>query len=415
MKKSLLFITPELPYPLQSGGKVKTFRLLASLAERYEITLVCPLKLEDSKHLEAFHAVSPCSKHLHEAVNVPRSAKNLLLSYLRRWPLNVQRSFSAALQQRVAEIVESYDLAVLDHYEIYPYIPANTSVPVVYHAHNAYYRLWQRYAELPGNPILRLAAAMESYRVRRCETRVARCAQLTFAAPNDAAELIAGGVDERLIRDTYHLGDDSQLALPELRWGSTGKRLMYVGFLGWEANAEGLLWFIASVWPLLARRHPDLTFEIVGKGADERLLAAVKDVPRIKLLGFVENLEDVYSRSRVSVAPLRFGSGMKVKVLDAMARGMPTVTTAVGAEGIAITRGEQLAVADSPEDFAAAVDLLLTDQSSWEQMSVAARRLISDRYTWDSLFAAMHCALGSLFERPRHSEQLVAYRGLHAR
>ena len=129
---------------------------------------------------------------------------------------------------------------------------------------------------------MRTAAWMESVRVRRCESRVARNADLVFAAPNDAAELASSGVDARKIRNTIHLGDDRQLDLPELRFSETGKKLMYVGFLGWEPNAQGLLWFIDSVWPRLLSHQPDLAFDIVGKGADKRLRDAVARHPGIR-------------------------------------------------------------------------------------------------------------------------------------
>jgi glycosyltransferase involved in cell wall biosynthesis len=197
-------------------------------------------------------------------------------------------------------------------------------------------------------------------------------------------------VDAQSIRDTYHLGDDRQLDLPSLRFAETCKKLMYVGFLGWEANAQGLLWFIETVWPRLLARHPDLEFDIVGKGADARLEAAVAPHEGIRLLGFVDDLQSVYRDSRVSVAPLLFGSGMKVKVLDAMARGIPTVTTSVGAEGIAAENGQHLMIADEAIDMAGHIDRLLEDAALWNHLQYESRALVRDRYTWRQLFDAMH-------------------------
>jgi glycosyltransferase involved in cell wall biosynthesis len=281
----------------------------------------------------------------------------------------------------------------LDHYEVFPYLAQEYQGLTVYHAHNAYFKMWQRYAQLPGNPSMRLAAYLEARRVRNYETSVASLTDLTFAAPNDARELKHLGVEDAKLHDTFHLGDDQQLELPDLRHVDTAKKLMYVGFLGWEPNAQGLLWFIEQVWPQLVQRHPDLRFDIVGKNPDQRLRAAAARWDGISLKGFVPDLQEIYRDSRVSVAPLLFGSGMKVKVLDAMARGMPTVTTSVGAEGIDMEHGKHLLVADKPHDMANEVDRLLTDPHLWQRLQVNSRALISERYTWRQLFTQMHRTL----------------------
>ena len=391
--KKLLFISPELPFPPQSGGKVKTMKLIQTLAERYRITFASPLKSEDTRHLSAFEDISPCDGHLHAPVDVPRNALNLLASYRQGWPLNVRRTLDRGLQQRVAAIARDHDIIVLDHYEVFPYLPRDYDGLVIYHAHNAYFKMWERYASLPGNPAMRLASRLEASRVRRYEAAVANRAGLVFAAPNDARELVAAGVDAEKIRDTYHLGDDSQLVLPELCYEDTSKKLMYVGFLGWEPNVQGLLWFLGEVWPLLQQKHPDLRFDIVGKNPDKRLQAAVAHHPGITLTGYVPDLQTVYRDSRVSVAPLLFGSGMKVKVLDAMARGIPTVTTSVGAEGIEVENGRHLLVEDDPLCMAQRIDQLLDDPGLWQELQTASRELVRERYTWRRLFSEMHRAI----------------------
>jgi glycosyltransferase involved in cell wall biosynthesis len=413
--KKLLFISPELPFPAQSGGKVKTLKLVQSLAERYRVTFVSPLKLEDADHSEEFARLSGCVRHVHAPVNVPRNARNLLYSYAQGWPLNVRRTLDRGLQRQVCALADEHDVVVLDHYEVLPYLPEDYAGMVVYHAHNAYFKIWERYATQSGNPAMRLAAYLEAHRVRRFEAAVAGRADLVFAAPNDARELVDAGVPTDKIQDTYHLGDDTQLALPELRFEDTCEKLMYVGFLGWEPNVQGLLWFIENVWPMLETRHPGLCFDIVGKNPDERLQAAVADCPAIRLTGYVADLQTVYRDSRVSVAPLLFGSGMKVKVLDAMARGIPTVTTSVGAEGIEVEDRVQLMIADDPSDMAGRIDELLLDRIIWERLQVASRALIRRQYTWQRLFHSMHGAIEAcLKERRREHASQPVREAVHA-
>ena len=112
--KKLLFITPELPYPPQSGGKVKSMKLVQALAERYEVTYVSPLKLEDPQYFDAFAAASPCEEHFVAPLDIPRSAGNLLRSYLNGQPLNVRRSFDGKLAGKVAAMADQFDLIFLD-------------------------------------------------------------------------------------------------------------------------------------------------------------------------------------------------------------------------------------------------------------------------------------------------------------
>jgi glycosyltransferase involved in cell wall biosynthesis len=165
---------------------------------------------------------------------------------------------------------------------------------------------------------------------------------------------------------------------------------MYVGFLGWEPNIQGLLWFMEKVWPRLLDKHPDLRFDIVGKNPNNRLKKAVELHPGITLTGYVPNLQAVYRDSRVSVAPLLFGSGMKVKVLDAMARGIPTVTTSVGAEGIEVENGRHLLIEDDPARMAERINELLDNPVLWNRLQTASRELIQQQYTWRRLFREMH-------------------------
>jgi glycosyltransferase involved in cell wall biosynthesis len=393
--KKLLFITSELPYPARSGGKVKSLKLLHALAEKYQVTLACVLKMEDSHYIEQFHAISPCAHHLHQEVSIPRTAGNLIVSYLRGIPLNVHRTYNEQLKNNIAALVSKQDVVVLDHYEVYSYLPSYYQGLTVYHAHNAYFKIWQGYAQQPGNPVIRAAAYMESRRVKKYEITVCNSTDLSFAAPNDALELVKSGASINKLHNTFHLGDDQQLKLPDLEYANTDKKLMYVGFLGWQANSQGLLWFIEKVWPKLVAGHPDLQLDIVGKDPDQRLQDVAAKWPGITLRGFVADLQKIYNNSRVSVAPLMFGSGMKVKVLDSMARGIPTVTTRIGAEGIDAEHGTHMLIADEPAKMAICINQLLIDPDLWLHLQKNSRALITERYTWRRLFIEMHRTMES--------------------
>ncbi|MGK0336382.1 MAG: glycosyltransferase involved in cell wall biosynthesis [Candidatus Azotimanducaceae bacterium] len=249
--------------------------------------------------------------------------------------------------------------------------------------------MWERYSKTSINLFYKAVTFFEARRVKDYECAVAKRADLIFAAPGDLAALRGAGVTDTAMAETFHLGDDSQLDLPDLNWYRTKLNLVYVGYLGWEANTRGLLWFIKHVWPQLNAKHPKLTFNIVGKDPDDRLKKAVLPQPNIRLLGFVPDLESVYSIAHVCVAPLTFGSGMKVKVLNAMARGIPVVTTPVGAESIAAQHREHLMISNTASEMVRDIDELIHNNQLWDTLAHESRELIRCRYTWQALFASM--------------------------
>jgi len=396
--KKLLFVSPELPFPAQSGGKLKSLRLLEHLTSRFEVTIACPLKLEDGKHLADFekHFEGRLAGVMTEAIDVPRTPVNMLRSYAMGIPLNVLRTGAPTLGGQIAEAAKGVDIIYLDHYEVFQYVPPDFPGRLVYHAHNAYYRLWERYGEAGSNLPLRLAARLEAARVRGYESKVCNAADIVYAAPADIAAMRPFCNADVRWAETAHLGDDSQLALDPMNWAATEDRLVYVGFLGWEANVLGLLWFLEEVWPKVKAKHPTFRLDIVGKNPDDRLKAAVARAADVELLGFVADLEDVYPRSRLCTAPLTFGSGMKVKVLNAMARGIPVVTTPTGAESIEARHREHLMVCPTADDMASDIGDLLTDEVLWNRLAEQSRELIRTRYTWAAVFGEMDRALAEV-------------------
>ncbi|MDM8536489.1 glycosyltransferase [Desulfobacterales bacterium HSG17] len=396
--KSILFLSSELPYPPFSGGRIKSWNLVKFLSQHYNLTVGCILKGDDENFKDEFLAKADLQEFFAEALAVDRSALNLIHSYIKGIPLNLFRTYSRKFEESVNKKASEFDMIFVDHYEVCQYVPDDYKGFVVLHTHNAEYIMWERYAAEGGSPVRRVVAFLESRRIRHHESLACNRADLVFAAPNDIENLVKIGAYREKCQITYHLGDDSQLDLPSLKFEDTQKALLYVGTLTWEANVDGLLWFFKDVWPLLKQEHPDLKLWIAGKNPDKRLIHAAENEPQIIFKGFVEELEPYLKKSRVYIAPLRFGSGIKVKVLNAMSRGIPTVTTSVGTEGLAAESMKQIAITDTPEEFKKAVSLLLNDQKIWEGMEASSRILVREKYTWKALFRDMKTHLDSGLE-----------------
>ncbi len=396
-KQKLLFLTPELPYPPVSGGKLKSWKFLEFLSQNYQVSVASILKEDDTEYVDEFLEHINIVQFYSDSVKHPRTLTNLIKSYLKGIPLNLYRTLSESFAQQIAEDIYQYDLVISDHYEVFQYVPDDYKGKVILHEHNAYYLMFERYAEDPNHSYAkRVISYFESLRVKDTEKNACQRADLVFASPNDIDTLESIGVDRDKCHYTYHLGNDEQLALPSLQFKNSQLSLLYIGSLSWEANIDGLLWFIDAVWPTLLIKYPELKFNIVGKNPDQRLNNAVKPYKGICLTGFIDNLEHYFQQSRVFVAPLRFGAGMKVKVLDAMSRGIPTVTTSVGSEGMNYENNIHISVTDNAIDMINRIDVLLHSQPDWEVLETSSRNLIKEKYTWKTLFSAMLIRINQL-------------------
>jgi len=395
----LLMITIELPYPPSSGGRMKSWNMLKFLSQHHEVGLACPVKY-GTKEIAPMASQIALKHFLHDTVEIPRSGKTLLQSYRHGMPINVFRSRSVVLKKQIAEIIHEYDVVLLDHYESGQYLPDNYQGNVIFHAHNATYLMWERYAHSDANIVYRTVTWLEGMRVKSSEVKLCQRADLVFASPNDIDSLVSVGADRSKCRETYHLGDDSQLELPSIQFSDTHKTLLYVGTLNWEANVDGLLWFFDKVWPLVVAQQPDTQMKVVGSKPDPRLTAAAAHDSRIQFTGFVEDLEPLFSTSRLFLAPLRFGSGIKVKVLNAMCRGLPTITTPVGAEGLAAVHMQHLSITNSAEAMADSILHLMENATDWSLIEQQSRALVREKYTWKKVLGYMVDQINALQKKP---------------
>ncbi len=162
---------------------------------------------------------------------------------------------------------------------------------------------------------------------------------------------------------------------------------MFVGAFSHTPNADAVEWFADAILPSLQRRQRGLVLRVVGPDVPRRLRRLAPS--SVKVLGYVADLAPVLDASRVFVAPLRFGAGMKGKIGQSMSQGLPVVTTSVGAEGMFLVDGENALVADAPEAFAHAVDRLVRDDALWTQLSRSGAQLVRQHFSEDAALARL--------------------------
>jgi len=396
----LLLLTPELPYPPESGGAIKSASILSYLRERYAVDLLCfrrrPLSSEQARWCASTGSVATVP------LNRARTPLNLLRSYISGLPLSVERNRSDRMREMVSERLRRGDYAALfvDHWLMAQYLPPGFAGLALLHEHNAEYLLWQRQAEQEGNPFLKALLHLEYRRVRQYEAAILRRFQTVFAVSEaDRQALLGLGVGPEHVRLLPNLPDPALLERPPLSFAATEPMILYFGTLSWQPNIEGLEHLLRSIFPLARQRLPGLRLVIAGKGAPSRLRRLAHQTAGVEFLGPLEDAEPLFRRARLFIEVSRTGGGTRLKVLNALARGLPVVASPQGAQGLEVVAGEHLLIAADPESTAQAVCRLMTDEGLWRSLSENGRDLIRRRYRAEVAYGSLDEVLAGVSTR----------------
>jgi len=262
----------------------------------------------------------------------------------RRLPLGVSRFFRADLARELTRR-DPFDVFVADHLGVWQYGRLVSAKRRVLHTHNVESEIYERAVGLDRSALKRLIWRYEASTMARYEAQALREAD---------GVLCLGTRDQALVSERYGLHAEAWYppvgpAGPVRGKRARGRTVGSVGSMTWQPNRWGMDWFVSEVWPLVRRRIPDARLRLGGRGSDGLPYRAQ---PGIELLGRIEDLEPFYESVDVVVAPVRGGAGIKVKVMDAAARGLPVVTSSAGIEGFSADTPSTIAVADDAEQFA---------------------------------------------------------------
>jgi len=241
-------------------------------------------------------------------------------------------------------------------------------VPFIFDTVDLHHLRERREAELSGD----VTAMMRAEQTRGLELGFVQAADVTLVVSPTEVEVLAQEVPDAKAA-VVPLVHERHLEVP----GAEGRQgIVFVGSFAHPPNADAVRWFLSDVFPLVRAEVPDARLQIVGRGVPDDLLAEAGE--GVDILGWLPSLDVIYARSRVAIAPLRYGAGLKGKVAEALSHGVPVVMTRIAAEGLGIEHGESGWVADDPLGFAAGVIALVRDDEMWSRMSIAGRKHIDD-------------------------------------
>jgi glycosyltransferase involved in cell wall biosynthesis len=389
----ILFVTEKFPWPIDDGGQIRTWHVLANVAAELPVTLLA-LSPPDPAH------VAPARDLGIEVLTFPRRRSPARTAWYaskavfthRPYPLekNASRPLRAEIERRVrAGGVLALHLNHLDaaqYVETLPLAPAGVErVRTVFDTHNLLTRMYERLADAARDPVRKGYCTLQAWKMARYEREILKRVDKALVCSDvEREQLHTWGVDRALVVpngvDTVRLAPNGSLG-PQ---GGGVASLVFVGALGYLPNEDGLRWFFDAVAPELERKLPGFRLTVVGKDAPPALLARARP-GRVEFTGYVDDVRPHVHAADVAIVPLRIGGGTRLKILDAMALGRPVVSTTIGAEGILARPGRDLLVADSPADFAQAVLDACTNERLARELAENGRKLVLERYDWKSV------------------------------
>ena len=238
-----------------------------------------------------------------------------------------------------------------------------------------------RYAENVGNLPQRLYARRTAHLLRKLEDQLlAQCDVHTVCSEREREALLSRGVPARV--EVIPNGVDVQSFAATQPSSEPRRNLVFVGSMDYHANVDGALYFAREVWPKIRALRPDLKFVICGSRPTAEILALRNSQPGVTVTGTVDDVRPYYQSALASIVSLRVGGGTRLKVLEAMAAGTPVVSTTLGAEGLAVTHGKDVLIADTPAEMVDAIVHLQNESEQWRSLVLNGRRLVETRYDW---------------------------------
>ncbi|MEO8256569.1 MAG: glycosyltransferase family 4 protein [Acidobacteriota bacterium] len=390
---SLLAVTSEAPWPLDTGGHLRTYHLLRTLTTAFDVRLVAPASGRDDEGCRALARAG-----LHPRL-VPVSARTAVtetvkvgLAAVRREPYVMfsrhrYRAVARALRDEIK--VRRPDVLYLDHLDSLVYAGGLDRIPLIIDMHNVYSRLVSRAAVEAGGAVRRRYLEGEAALIARMEQRAVALADTILAVSADDASYFTGIGAKRVVVVPNGVDCDAYERLPA--GARTGPpTILYVGSLTWPPNVSAARFLAAEVLPLVRRRLPDARVVIVGKDPDPDLMALARATDGVDIAGHVPDVAAYFRSAHVLAVPLESGGGTRLKILEAFGAGLPVISTPVGCEGIAANDGEHLVIADR-RDFAAGIIDLLLDPVGARNRAQRAKRLARQRYDWP-VVGALACA-----------------------
>lgn len=386
-KINILFVAPRIPYPLDTGAKLRTCNLLKNISRNHRVTLVAfGWGRQDTSHIEYLE------RFAEKVIIVPRREYGrlkfilkILESFFSSVPFIISKYSSKAMRAAIHSLLKEghYNIMHVDHLHMAQYLKdSDGKGAAVLDEHNVESIIWRRYYELEKNIFKKIFIGNQIKKIELYEKNTcSRFDMCLTVSGSDRQNLMQVSPDSTV--KVIENGVDIDYFTP-IRVDVEKNSIVFTGSMDWLLNEDAIIYFIKDVFPLLKASIPDTKLYIVGQNPSVRIKKRANG-HRIIVTGRVDDVRPYIARSTVYIAPLRGGGGTRLKILEAMAMGKPVVSTAVGCEGIDVTPGENIVVADDPKAFSREIIKLFHNPSLCKKLGENGRKLVEDTYSWKTI------------------------------
>ena len=409
----ILWLKSDLLLPLDKGGKLRTWHLMRHLAQRHEITYLA--FREPDQPAADVEGMTEVAARV-ETVTRREPAKGTLRFYLDAalhlvdpLPYAVGKYRSAEYRRRLDALLAdgNFDLIVCDFLFPAVNLPKRLPCPAVMFTHNVESEIWRRHAETRSGLIGRLLYGAQHRRMLRYERReLARFDGILAVSDADRetfARLYPGAISQPV--HVVPTGVDTDYFEPAPS-DATSRAMVFTGSMDWLPNEDAMLYFCREVMPAIRAELPDASLAIVGRTPTPAVKRLAEE-RGVTVTGRVDDVRPHMKDAAVYVVPLRIGGGTRLKIFEAMAMGKAVVSTTIGAEGLPVTDGEHVRLADDPAAFARAVVHLMRDLNDRRRIEAAARALVVARYDWSAVAGELESALQRFALRQAQGERTM--------
>jgi glycosyltransferase involved in cell wall biosynthesis len=382
----VLLLTLRIPWPLTDGGAIATAKLAEYLQRSGQrVTLAA---LNTRKHHQPPEVMAPFVEAVYTTSidTTPRPLPLLRNLLAGQKPYIAERFYSPTHERLLADVMRQAqpDIVQLEGAWLGQYIPALrrlSTAPIVYRAHNVEHEIWQRLAAHSPNPLKRWLYGRFSRQIERFEREMLQ--QIDALVPitqQDEAQLRQMGWEGPSRTVSAGIDPERLVAQPAAQHPLD---LCFIGSLEWAPNVDGLAWFLADIWPKLRERWPSIRLTIAGKNPPANVLAW--NHPGVTIAGEVPDAKAFLHSHGPLIIPLQSGSGMRLKLVEALALGKVILSTDVGAEGVPALHGQHLLRANDAFGFISALRELESQPELGPKLAKAGQQLAADTYTWPAL------------------------------
>ncbi|MDP2649463.1 MAG: glycosyltransferase [bacterium] len=375
MRNKIIYITTLLPYPLDMGGKIKTFSTLKQLAKKDDVyffsfvdkrkDIIYEKELKDIGVKQCVTVVSPVIAQKHRLIQL----MILLMSVFSSKPYSVYKYFNKKMSDEIDKFLKKNktDIIWVDHTIQTQYWPKNFKGLKILETHNYKTDFFKNMFLTESNLFYKIFSFYEWLKFKFYEPVELRKASLVFAISKDEKKKI-----ERFNKNVKVLFPNIKITDNIGKFGT--KKLFFVGLLTWYPNKQGVSWFVEEVFPDLKKEIPEITLDVVG---DYYYKWRIPKYNGVKLHGYIKDIKNFWKDASIFIVPLWYGSGIRIKILEALANGIPVVSTSAGAEGLPAVIKEKIFIKDSKEEIINVVKKLCKNKNLYLNYAREGKKILN--------------------------------------